>query len=301
MKKKKDDFAFNYEYERIEKKYVNISICKSNISKEKSSYYARLCKKSTIDGSSLLAMLKKTHPYIDVNMLEMGIKSLIDKIVDLVMEGHIVDFFSLGSFSIKPQGQLQLTNEAIQYMEEKSEDVRDKKQDKIASFLESKDRILGDEDVSAFLLKKPSFSLCFTPSNIAKKTIKDVDVGFAIKKNKEPYIKEIESIEAPGTSSSIVRIKGDGLKVVGNDDNVGLYIRKEGDDEWVKIKDNNILHNTPKDIMFILDNNIKTKAKDKGNILYDVFIATKYVRMGTYNIGKKTRICKKLHSSLLRL
>ena len=292
MKKRTDDFNLNYASEKMDKKYVNISICKSNISKESPSYYARLCKKSTITGSTLLAMLKKSHPYLDVNMLEMGIKSLIDVIIDVVSDGHMVDFFSLGTFSIKPEGKLELTREAIQYMKE-AESEGEVSQDDVARFLEEKDGLIGDEDVSSFLSKKPEFSLCFTPSNIAKKTMKKIDVGFAIKKNRKPHIREVEKLEvseAFGADSSkeptIIKVRGDGLKVAGEGDGVGLYVREVGEKGWLKIKSENILHNTPKDIMFILDDSAKKNAT------YDVFIATKYVRMGTYNVGKKIRLCK---------
>jgi len=146
--------------------------------------------------------------------------------------------------------------------------------------------------VAYLLTKKPEFSLCFALSNATKKAIKNVNVGFAIKKNRKPHIREVEKIEvseAFGADSSkeptIIKVRGDGLKVAGEGDGVGLYVREVGKDEWIKIKDENILHNTPKDVMFMLNDSVKGGQ-------YDVFIATKYVRMGTYNIGGRLMMCK---------
>ena len=123
--------------------------------------------------------------------------------------------------------------------------------------MEEEEGIIGDEDVSSLLTNKPEFSLCFAPSNASKKVIKNVEVGFAIKKNRKPHIKEVEKVyevEASSASSStkptIIKLKGDGLKLAGSGDGIGLYVREVGEREWIKIKDENILHNTPKDVMF---------------------------------------------------
>jgi len=75
------------------------------------------------------------------------------------------------------------------------------------------------------------------------------------------------------TAFSIMRVKGENLKIAGEKDEVGVYIKEENE-EKIKIARSNIIENTPKMLVILLSNKLKKQAS------YTLSLLTQYVAMG---------------------
>ena len=89
-----------------EKKFLSISVCKSNVKKD--TYYGKVAFKGTVSVEELLYTLKEGAPYIDIQMVKIALEKLSNVIVDYAASGYIVNFFDLGSFSLKVKGALDV-------------------------------------------------------------------------------------------------------------------------------------------------------------------------------------------------
>ena len=252
----------NYVFENKvnEKRSVNVSICKCNIKSKKNTYYGRVCKTGRVENEELLAHLKKVAPYIDINMMRAGLEGLKDVIVELVSSGKDVDFLGLGTFSLASEGKIEVNPAMQSYLDDG----------------ECEEKENADFDVSEAIIESPKFNLKFEPSSACKNTFKAVKMAFAIKKRRSPVIKKIENaVPFSQTSSvSIIRLIGENLKIAGDKKEIGMYMREESGAE-IKIDNANIIQNTPKTLLILLNETLKNDAS------YTLSILTQYVPMGS--------------------
>ena len=270
MKKKNEGFNLN-------EKKVNVSICKSNLSKTKNEYYARVCRKGRISSEALMGLLAKKCSYLEPAIVEAAVKELIDIIVDVTSSGYSVDFFSLGTFLMQAEGKINIDEKNDN--EVKEENVNSENSNK--GKLENRN---GDFDVSSIVIGKPKFKLSFEPSRLCKKTFEHVSMEVAVKKRRAPIIKKVEAI-APNIKDktyAIIKVTGDNLKILGDNKECGVYIKKmEG--YWEAIEKENILQNHPTTLLLALN------AKLKYGELYRIRIATQYVHQGKYRTSNILR------------
>ena len=270
-------------------KTVDVSIEKSNIKSKENTYYARVCKKGRVNTEKLLSILKEKATYIDINMMKVALEKLEEIIFDLVSEGQTVDFLNLGSFSLSCEGKVGIKEGMSHYVDEsfspESDSFRTNNDDgktdanvsnalaKREEYIEKKN---GDFNVSKAVLRQPKFKIKFAPSVICKKRFEDVKMAIAIKKRRSPVIKEIEDITPKNliSSISIIKVKGDALKVLGEKPQVGIYMEKENG-EMVKIEKDNIIENTPKKLVILLEHKLKNTDRLKLSII------TQYAKMGS--------------------
>jgi len=261
MKNKNEGFNPN-------EKKVNVSICKSNLSKKKNEYYGRVCRKGRISSDALMGLLKKKCSYFDTSITEVAIKELIDIIVDLTSSGYSVDFFSLGTFLMQVDGKINIDEKNDS--EIKDENINSENSNK--GKLENRS---GDFDVSSLVIGKPKFKLSFEPSRLCKKTFENVSMAVAVKKRRSPIINKVEAL-APNIKDkaySIIKVTGEDLKILGDNKECGIYIKKAGE-AWVSINKESILQNHPTTLLLALN------TKLKYGIVYKIRIATQYVRQG---------------------
>ena len=83
-----------------EVKYVDVSVCKSNIKSKNSVYYGVVQRQGRLNGRELLQELAKKAPYIDIPMMQAGMEKMMDVIFDLLTSGFDIDFFDLCIFSL---------------------------------------------------------------------------------------------------------------------------------------------------------------------------------------------------------
>ena len=91
-------------------------------------------------------------------------------------------------------------------------------------------------------------------------------------KVRKPKIKSVEKVYSSGgdEATSIIKIKGDDLKVVGED--ASLYIKTKKSS--YKISKDAIIHNEPKMLMVILNSPLKAGEA------YSIHLSTQYAKMG---------------------
>jgi len=242
-----------------EKKIVNVSICKCNIKSKKNTYYARVCKTGKVGVEELLAKLKSEAPYIDINMMRAGMEKIGNIIAEFVAIGTDVEFFNLGTLSLVSEGAIEVNPSMQSYLDDGDAESEN-----------------ADFDVSEALLKKPKFSLKFEPSSKCKKVCQNVEMGLALKKRRAPIIEKIENVVPAKICNAvnILRLKGDNLKIVGENEKIGVYLKEENGKE-IKIDKENILQNTPKMLLILLG------GKLKNNVSYTLSIFTQYACMGS--------------------
>ena len=126
------------------------------------------------------------------------------------------------------------------------------------------------------LLKRPKFSLKFAPSAEAKKLCENVEMHLAIKKRRAPLIESVENAvpESANSPVSILKITGENIKIVGESEEIGAYIKEENGEEF-KIEQANIIQNTPKMVLILLTKRLRNEAK------YTLSLCTQYAKMGT--------------------
>lgn len=263
-------------------KTVDVSIEKSNIKSKENTYYARVCNKGHVDEKTLLSILKRQAPYIDITMIKMAFEKMQEVIINLVKEGKTVDFFGLGSFSLSTKGKVEIKEGMRQYvdgnMNVSTEDIENESEEGKSLYdkVQNVEKKNGDFDVSKAIIKPPKFYLKFAASLLSKKEFKDVKIACAIKKRRSPVIKKIEDGGAKACDGSVrmIKIKGSNLKVLGERAEVGVYIKGENGKE-VKIERGNIIQNMPTTLVILLDRGLKAGAK------YRLSLITQYAKMGS--------------------
>ena len=279
-----------------EKKFLSISVCKSNVKKD--TYYGKVAFKGTVSVEELLYTLKEGAPYIDIQMVKIALEKLSNIIVDYAASGYIVNFFDLGSFSLKVKGALDVKKsgkELLSVFEKESFDSEgivasfsgkhcdasfkddasfkgtdegDRKKDEGRCFNYLKSECVN-YDVTQALKETVSFEMKFESSKLLKNALKHVKMGIAIKRQKEVVIKEVASIK-----DDVIKLEGNNLKVVGERDEAGIYLKEVKSGKVIKVCGENIIKNTPKEVMFFVG-----EPLEKGGV-YKVLLLTQYDRKG---------------------
>ena len=275
-------------------KTVDVSIEKSNIKSKENTYYARVCKKGRVNTEKLLSILKEKATYIDINMMKVALEKLEEIIFDLVSEGQTVDFLNLGSFSLSCEGKVEIKEGMRHYVDEsfspESDSFRTNNDDgktdaNVANALAKREEYIekknGDFNVSKAVLRQPKFKIKFAPSVICKKRFEDVKMAIAIKKRRAPLIKTLVCVTPESLSSTIsmIKIKGENLKVLGDKKEVGIYIREENGRSF-KVEKDAIIQNEPKTLTLLLNNKLKKGAT------YNISLITQYAKMGSTSTTK---------------
>ena len=280
-----------------EKKYVKVSVCKSNIKKE-GTYYGRVRKNGKISEKDLINIVKQKAPCVDVHNLELALGVLSEAIVECVESGFDVDLFGLGTVGLKGKGSIKVNKPMGKYLDGVF-DARDKRagnatttEDMVANIEEmpedekaiASDNAESDttesdtegsyeKELTQIAKKSVEFAVQFSPSRQVKKHIaKYVEPAFITAKMQKPKIESVEKVcsGAGGKTANVIKIKGDGLKIVG--EGATLYI-KTGDG-LIKISKEAVLQNEPKTLMVLVNAPLKDGEK------YTLGIATKYAKMG---------------------
>ena len=254
-----------------EKKYVSLSVCKSNVKKE-GVYYARVRKNGKIKKEDLIKKAQEKAPYFDAHTLEVAFEVLGEVALEYVEEGFDVDLFGLGTVGLKAKGSLKVSEPLMKNIDGAFNE-RDEKAGKIETT--ESDTIEGNYeiDLTSIAKKDVEFSLQFSPSRQVKKHIaKYVEPAFITAKMQKPKIESVEKVcsGAGLKTASVIKIKGDGLKLVG--EGATLYI-KTGDG-LIKISKDAVLQNEPKTLMILVNAPLKDGEK------YSLGISTQYAKMG---------------------
>ena len=254
-----------------EKKYVSLSVCKSNVKKE-GVYYARVRKNGKIKKEDLIKKAQEKAPYFDAHTLEVAFEVLLESVLEYVEEGFDVDLLGLGTVGLKAKGSLKVSEPLMKNIDGAFNE-RDEKAGKIETT--ESDTIEGNYeiDLTSIAKKDVEFSLQFSPSRQVKKHIKNyVKPARIMTKMQKPKIESVEKVCSSGEegSPSVIKIKGDDLKLVG--EGMELYI-KTGN-KIIQVPKEAVLQNEPKTLMILV--NVPLKAGEK----YSLGISTQYAKMG---------------------
>ena len=249
------------------KKQLKVSVCKSNVRKE-ATYYARVCKTGKVSKEGLINLVKEKAPYIDISSFEVGLEVLIKTIVECVESGLDVELFGLGTVGLKCKGSLKV-DEAIS----KNLEGTFNKRDEISSDKKLDSDIEGsyEKDLSVIAKENVEFAVQFNPSRIVKKHIKEnVEPSFITLKMRKPIIKSIEKVYSGEGIPTVIKIKGDDIKLVG--EGMSLYI-KNGE-KVIQIPKEGIIQNEPKTLLIVT--NLALKEREE----YSLHLSTQYAKMG---------------------
>ena len=254
-----------------EKKYVSLSVCKSNVKKE-GVYYARVRKNGKIKKEDLIKKAQEKAPYFDAHTLEVAFEVLGEVALEYVEEGFDVDLFGLGTVGLKAKGSLKVSEPLMKNIDGAFNE-RDEKAGKIETT--ESDTIEGNYEIDLTSIAKKSveFAVQFSPSRQVKKHIaKYVEPAFITAKMQKPKIESVEKVcsGAGLKTASVIKIKGDDLKLVG--EGMELYI-KTGN-KIIQVPKEAVLQNEPKTLMILV--NVPLKDGEK----YSLGISTQYARMG---------------------
>ena len=305
MKNKNIFFETPFCQKSVNKTYIDVSICKSNIKEE--TFYARPCKTGFVKSEELLSMLHHRAPYLDQTMMSVAFEQMSQLIVELIAKGKTIELFSLGNFSLGAKGKVEIEASEASYLQDENSDVETMEAESIEDFTSGGYYL----DVSPIIKSKPTFTLKFEQSPLVKKALENMEVNVSIKKKIAPTITSITNIVPASASShaelpTILRIKGEDLKVVkniecGKENNindaeeydveqcnakVGVYIEESGSGCMHKVPEENILKNTPKELLIVLDEKLDPSKQ------YNLAIATQYVKMGRKRVGRLLRASK---------
>ena len=287
-----------------EKKYVKVSVCKSNIKKE-GTYYGRVSKNGKISEKDLINIVKQKAPCVDVHNLELALGVLSEAIVECVESGFDVDLFGLGTVGLKGKGSIKVNKAMARYLDGVF-DARDKRasgltatEDMVANIeemTEDEKAIASDnaeydtkgsyeKELTQIAKKSVEFAVQFSPSRQVKKHIaKYVEPAFITAKMQKPKIESVEKVcsGAGLKTASVIKIKGDGLKIVG--EGATLYIKTSNG--LIKVPKEAVLQNEPKTLMVLVNAPLKDGEK------YTLGIATKYAKMGNRQTSVTRRCIK---------
>ena len=242
-------------------------------SKKDATYYASVCKKGKMSEEDLIKMVKQKAPFIDGHSFETGLKVLVESILECVEEGYNVELFGLGTVGLKGKGAIKV-DEAM----EKSFKAEFEKRDGVEESEvknEAKDEVEGsyEKELNQIAKKNVEFTIQFTPSKEVRKHIAEhVYPSFVVAKVRKPNIESVEKVYSGKgkDATSIIKIKGEDLKVVG--DGASLVIKTEK--ASYKISKADIIHNEPKMLMIV------TRLKLKDDAKYSIHLNTQYAKMG---------------------
>ena len=265
-----------------QKKYVKLSFEKSNIKntvKKNASYFARVCKKGKVSKEDLVKRVKEKAPYIDIHSFEVGLEVLVESILECVESGLDVDLFGLGTVGLKGKGSLKV-DEAMSKSLEGVFNKRGNESKNATSITAnqqeaSEENITGnyEKELTQIAKKDVELTIQFSPSKNVKKHIKEhVEISSINLKVRKPKIKSIEKVYSGdgAKTPSIIKIKGEDLKVVG--ESSSLYIKTSY--EIFQIPKEAIIHNEPK--MLIIVTNVPLKEGET----YSIHLSTQYAKMG---------------------
>ena len=264
------------------KTYVKVAVNQSNLKSKKdgNTYYANVCKKGKISEEDLINMVKQKAPFIDGHSFETGLKVLVATILECVEEGYSVDLFGLGTVGLKGKGSIKVDGameKSLKAEFEKSKDV-EKSNSKDAAENEKAETTTEfegsyEKELNQIAKKNVEFSVQFTPSRQVKKHIAEyVEPSFITAKVRKPKIESVEKVYSGEgkDATSIIKIKGEDLKVVG--EGASLVIRTEKSS--YKIPKADIIHNEPKMLMVMLHVPLKEGEA------YTIHLNTQYAKMG---------------------
>ncbi len=257
----KDSNFFEKRFE--EKRFVNVSVCQSNIKAKKGTYYGRVCKTGHIETKQLLQIVKERSPYIDIPMVESALEKIADVVLDMVGQGYSVEFSNLGTFSLSTQGKIEMGGEDISseskdtplctqdssYMPKTyiSHAKNTSLHDRVLSYFEMRqagqevnpaetEEMSGNYDVSDRVKSEVQFAFKFSPSKALKASMKNIKMNLAIKKRTAPLIEKVEDAlpERKGSPLQVIKLTGNNLKIAGDNEKVGVYIEETSTDEDIK-------------------------------------------------------------------
>ena len=266
-----------------QKNYVKVAVNQSNLKgKKNATYYANVCKKGKISEEDLIKMVKQKAPCIDLASFETGLKVLVESILECVEEGYNVELFGLGTVGLKGKGAIKV-DEAM----EKSFKAEFEKRDGVEEN-KAKNELEGsyEKELNQISKKNVKFTVQFTSSKEVRKHIQEhVSPSFVTAKVRKPKIESVEKVYSGEgkDATSIIKIKGEDLKVVG--DGASLVIRTEK--ASYKIPKADIIHNEPKTLMIV------TKLKLKDDEKYSIHLNTQYAKMGASQTSIIRRCIKK--------
>ena len=264
-----------------QKKYVKVSVKQSNLkSKKEVTYYSGVCKKGKMSEEDLIKMVSQKAPCIDLASFETGLKVLVESILECIEEGYNVDLFGLGTVGLKGKGAIKVDKameKSLKAEFEKSKDV-EKSNSKDAAENEKAETTTEfegsyEKELNQIAKKNVEFSVQFTPSRQVKKHIAEyVEPSFITAKVRKPKIESVEKVYSGEgkDATSIIKIKGEDLKVVG--EGASLVIRTEKSS--YKIPKADIIHNEPKMLMVMLHVPLKEGEA------YTIHLNTQYAKMG---------------------
>ena len=259
------------------KNYLKVAVNQSNLKSKKngSTYYANVCKKGKMSEEDLIKMVKQKAPFIDGHSFETGLKVLVATILECVEEGYNVELFGLGTVGLKGKGAIKVDGAM-----EKSLKAEFEKRDGVEESgdieeSEAKDEVEGsyEKELNQIAKKNVKFTVQFTPSREVRKHIAEhVSPSFVVAKVRKPKIESVEKVYSGKgkDATSIIKIKGEDLKIVG--DGASLVIKTEK--ASYKISKADIIHNEPKMLMIV------TKLKLKDDEKYSIHLNTQYAKMG---------------------
>ena len=289
-----------------EKRFVNVSICQSNIKSKKGTYYGNVCKTGHVSTKQILQLAKDRSPYIDIPMVESALQTIADVILDMAAQGYNVEFANLGTFSLSTQGKIEMRDEDLPYQHKVSASSfkQAKSYDIPANLAKSwqkaneedetieKVEVDGNYDVSEKVKSEVHFAFKFLPSKALKASMKNIKMNLAIKKKSAPIIDKVENAlpERKEASPQVIKVKGNNLKIAGDDERVGIYIEEKVDKENTppfmmsdqrKIEVSSLIQNENKTLTFVLDRRLKR------GVQYCITIITQSTLGG--KLGKKLR------------
>ena len=257
-----------------QKNYLKVAVNQSNLkSKNENTYYANVCKKGNVSEEDLIKMVSQKAPCIDLASFETGLKVLVESILECVEEGYNVELFGLGTVGLKGKGAIKVDKameKSLKAEFEKSDDVDD-----IIEESEIKNNFEGsyEKELNQIAKKSVEFSVQFTPSKEVRKHIAEhVYPSFVVAKVRKPKIESVEKVYSGEgkDATSIIKIKGEDLKIVG--DGASLVIKTEK--ASYKIPKADIIHNEPKMLMVMLHVPLKEGEA------YTIHLNTQYAKMG---------------------
>jgi len=292
-----------------EKRFVNVSVCQSNIKSKKGTYYGKVCKTGHLSTKQILQIAKDRSPHINIPLIESALETIADVILDMAGQGYSVDFANLGTFSLGTSGKIEVSEALEQPIEEAidnsiQDSIEDFSEDSIEDLideLQEGNEEAGNYDVSNKVKKEVNFTFKFSPSKALKASMKNIKMNLAIKKRHAPIIKEVEDAlpdrtDASPKSPSVIKITGSELKIVGDEKKIGIYIEeknleknepnmmKSQMDRLIKVPLTSIIQNENKTLTFLLEERLKQGAT------YSITLITQGVSGG--KLGKKLRFAK---------
>lgn len=258
-----------------QKKYVKVNVKQSNLkAKKDATYYSSVCKKGKMREEDLIKIVEQKAPFIDKHSFETGLQVLVATILECVEEGLDVDLFGLGTVGLKGKGAIKVDGTMEKSLKAEFEKInKEAESEKEKRYATSKFEGSYEKELNQIAKKNVEFTVQFSPSRQVKKHIAEhVSPSFVVAKVRKPKIKSVEKVYSSGgdEATSIIKIKGDDLKVVG--EGASLVIRTEK--ASYKISKENIIHNEPKMLMVILNSPLKAGEA------YSIHLSTQYAKMG---------------------